>query len=122
MLDDDDSVRHVLVENLRARGYVVFQASSGEDALSAFTDIQPDLFILDFLMPGMNGAEVARRAREVRPDQKLLIISGYLDDVVLAAAVIDVPILKKPFDGAALASRVAQILNASVPTEVSQKP
>lgn len=73
-------------------------------------------------MPGMNGAEVARRARELGSDQKLLIISGYLDDVVLAAAVIDVPILKKPFDGAALASRVAQILNASVPTEVSRKP
>ena len=122
VLDDDDSVRHVVVENLRARGYVVFQASSGEDALSAFTDIQPDLFILDFVMPGMNGAEVARRARELRSDQKLLIISGYLDDAVLAGAVIDVPILKKPFDGAALASRVAQILTASVPTEVSQKP
>ena len=122
VLDDDDSVRHVVVENLRARGYVVFQASSGEDALSAFTDIQPDLFILDFVMPGMNGAEVARRVRQVRPDQKLLIISGYLDDVSLATAVLDVPILKKPFDGAALASRVAQILNASGPTEVSQKP
>lgn len=119
VLDDDDSVRDVLVENLRTRGYVVFQASRGEDALGELLNIRPDLFLLDFMMPGMNGAEVARRARELRPDQKLLIVSGYLDDVELAALVADVPVLKKPFDGPTLALRVAQVLSESEPRNVT---
>ncbi len=112
VLDDDDSVREVLVENLRARGYAVFQAADGEDALLALPDIDPDLFILDFLMPGLNGAEVARRARQIRPAQKLLIVSGHLDSGALSATVDDVEILQKPFDGPTLARRVAQILGA----------
>ena len=110
VLDDDDSVRLVIVENLRARGYVVFEATDGEDALSALSSINPDLFMLDFVMPGLNGAEVARRAREMRPDQKLLIVSGHMDKVVLDSAVDDIPILRKPFDGPTLARRVALVL------------
>jgi signal transduction histidine kinase/CheY-like chemotaxis protein len=122
VLDDDDTVRHVLVESLRAHGCVVFQASSGEDALGALADIRPDLFMLDFVMPGMNGAEVARRARKLRPDQRLLIVSGYLDEVELADLVPDVPILKKPFDGPTLALRVAQVLSASMTSTVAKAP
>ncbi|WP_340644869.1 ATP-binding protein [Phenylobacterium sp.] len=110
VLDDDESVRDVLVESLRARGYVVFQAANGEDALNALADIDPDLFVLDFLMPGLNGAEVARRARQMRPHQKLLVVSGHLDTSALEAAIEGVPILRKPFDGATLARRVAQAL------------
>ncbi|HQT53949.1 MAG TPA: response regulator, partial [Phenylobacterium sp.] len=105
VLDDDESVRQVLVENLRARGYVVFQAANGEDALNALADIDPDLFVLDFLMPGLNGAEVARRARQMRPHQKLLVVSGHLDSVALEGAIEGVAILQKPFDGPTLALR-----------------
>ena len=112
VLDDDESVRQVLVENLRARGYVVFQAANGEDALNALADIDPDLFVLDFLMPGLNGAEVARRARQMRPHQKLLVVSGHLDSVALGA-IEGVAVLQKPFDGPTLALRVAEVLRGS---------
>ena len=110
VLDDDESVRQVLVENLRAQGYVVFQSANGEDALNALAEIDPDLFVLDFLMPGLNGAEVARRARLMRPHQKLLVVSGHLDSFALEAVIEGVPVLKKPFDGPTLALRVAQVL------------
>lgn len=113
VLDDDAGVRSVVVENLRSRGYIVFEASTGEDALSALSNIVPDLLLLDFLMPGMNGAEVARRAKDIRPEQKILIISGHLDNVLLDAVVADIPILKKPFDGATLARRVTEVLRSS---------
>ncbi|MDO8325175.1 MAG: response regulator, partial [Phenylobacterium sp.] len=113
VLDDDESVRQVLVENLRARGYVVFQAANGEDALNALADIDPDLFVLDFLMPGLNGAEVARRARQMRPHQKLLVVSGHLDSVALEGAIEGVAILQKPFDGPTLALRVAEVLKGT---------
>ncbi|WP_394762711.1 response regulator [Phenylobacterium sp.] len=119
VLDDDDSVRNIVVETLRAQGYVVSEASTGEEALNALEKIDPDLFLLDFVMPAMNGAEVARRARDMRPDQKLLIISGHLDNIVLDAAVGDVSFLKKPFDGPTLALRVAQVLNETEPANLS---
>lgn len=110
VLDDDESVRQVLVETLRARGYVVFQAASGEEALDALAEIDPDLLVLDFLMPGLNGAEVARRARQMRPHQKLLVVSGHLDSMALEGAIEGVAVLQKPFDGPTLARRVAEVL------------
>ena len=119
VLDDDESVRLVLVDNLRARGYLVFQAADGEDALNALSTIDPDLFILDFVMPGLSGAEVARRARDMRPDQKLLIVSGHMDTVMLDSAVADVPVLRKPFDGQALARRVAEVLGSDAARETT---
>ena len=61
--DDDDGVRRILVETLRERGYVVSEASDGNMALGDLTKIAPDLLILDFMMPGLNGAEVARAKR-----------------------------------------------------------
>ena len=119
VLDDDESVREVLVENLRARGYVVFQAANGEDALNALAEIDPDLLVLDFLMPGMNGAEVARRARQMRPHQKLLVVSGHLDSVALEGAIAGVAVLRKPFDGPTLALRVAEVLKGKAPDRPS---
>ena len=110
VLDDDKSVREVMVQNLRTHGYVVFEASSGEDALSALVGVAPDLFVLDFLMPGLNGAEVAARARALLPDQKILIVSGYLDSGALDRLAPQIPILRKPFDGPQLAATVARLL------------
>ncbi|WP_310541410.1 ATP-binding protein [Phenylobacterium sp.] len=122
VLDDDESVRQVLVGSLRARGYVVFQAANGEDALNALAEIDPDLFVLDFLMPGLNGAEVARRARQMRPHQKLLLVSGHLDSVALEGAVAGVSVLQKPFDGPTLALRVAEVLRGKAPDRSGPVP
>ncbi len=110
VLDDDVDVRRVLVETLRSRGYLVFEAASGEDALSALPKIDPDLFMIDYLMPGLNGAEVAAMARRARPTQRILIVSGHFDGAMLDAAGPDMPVLRKPFDGPALAAAVAAAL------------
>ena len=110
VLDDDGSVRAVIVETLRARGHVVSQAATGEEALAMLGQVDPDLFILDFLMPGLNGAEVARRARTLRPHQKMMIVSGHFDQAELDAFAATLPILRKPFDGAALTTFVETLL------------
>ena len=112
VVDDDQNVREVLVENLRAAGYVVFEASQGDEALAALSSFDPDLIVLDFIMPGLNGAEVAARARHMGPDQKILMVSGHYDSVLLDAAGGDIPVLKKPFDGETLLRYVSQVLAA----------
>ena len=102
VLDDDQSVREVLVESLKAAGYDVFEASSGEQALAALPEFDPDLIVLDFVMPGLNGAEVAARVRQTRPKQKILMVSGHYNSALLRAAGGNIPVLKKPFDGETL--------------------
>ena len=111
VLDDDPEVREVVVEGLRARGYIVFQSDRGEDALRVIEGIDPDLVLLDYLMPEMNGAEVVRRVRVLRPHQRMGIISGHLDSGDLAEIASEIPILQKPFDGATLANFVTRLLN-----------
>lgn len=121
VVDDDDAVRQIIVETLRSTGYVVFESSNGGEALDALGTIDPDLVLLDFLMPGLNGAEVARRAREARPHQKLLMVSGHMDSVLVADAVSDVPVLRKPFDAGTLVQQVAEILRpVSAPAVVTE--
>jgi len=72
-------------------------------------------------MPGLNGAEVARQAREARPHQKLLMVSGHMDSVLVADAVSDVPVLRKPFDAGTLAQQVAEMLRPdSIPSVATE--
>lgn len=113
VLDDDQSVREVLVESLKAAGYDVFEASSGEQALAALPEFDPDLIVLDFVMPGLNGAEVAARVRQTRPKQKILMVSGHYNSALLRAAGGNIPVLKKPFDGETLVRHVSQAFEGS---------
>ena len=70
---------------------------------------RPDLAILDFAMPGMNGAEVAREARRLHPGLPVLFASGYADtDALQEALGNDAPLLRKPFQVSELAGLVAK--------------
>jgi DNA-binding response OmpR family regulator len=64
VVDDDPSIRHFVQVNLEARGYEVFIACNGEEALRNTEKEKPDLVILDIIMPGMNGFEVCRNIRK----------------------------------------------------------
>ncbi len=70
------SVRKMLLES---RGYRVFTAESGPDALVLFSSEDIDLVILDYLMPGMNGDVVARKMKDLRPDLPIIMFSAYVD-------------------------------------------
>lgn len=61
VVDDDAGVHEVLKEFLEAKGYAVFTASSGAEALKLVEEQRPHLILLDILMPGMDGVETARR-------------------------------------------------------------
>jgi signal transduction histidine kinase len=97
VVDDDDAVRSVIVEALTSAGFEVVEASDGRSALSLLEKVKPSAAVIDFLMPGMNGAEVARHAQARLPGLPIVFVSGYSETIALdqiAGAVV----LRKPFD------------------------
>ncbi len=110
VVDDDSAVREVTASILGELGYRVIEAGSGGAALDLL-DRNPDirLVLLDFAMPGMNGAEVSREILARRPEMPILFATGYADAAALAAADDD-QVLQKPFEEDELAYRVARCL------------
>ena len=110
-MDDDADVREIVGRVLLDLGYDVRQAASGEAALPMLGEFSPDLLIVDFAMPGMNGAEVVMAARECNAGLKILFLSGFADSEVLEAAVGAAPLLRKPFRPSELAAAVRSALD-----------
>ncbi|WP_334162192.1 response regulator [Phenylobacterium sp.] len=110
VVDDDSAVREVTAGILGDLGYGVIEAGSGGAALDVL-DREPgvDLVLLDFAMPGMNGAEVAREARARRPDVPILFVTGYADTAALEEAGED-GILRKPYLERDLAAKLKAAL------------
>jgi signal transduction histidine kinase len=113
VVDDDGDVRTTIRYALEALNYVVVEAVDGPSALARLRERRPDLAIVDFAMPGMNGAEVAREARKLHPGLPVLFASGYADTEALHDALgKDAPLLRKPFQVSELAALVAKSVAA----------
>jgi len=115
VVEDEQRVRHLTVDTLRELGYTVVQANDGEQALEQLR-VQPriDLLFTDIVMPGINGRELADRARELRPGLRVLFTTGYTRNAVVHNGMLDpgVALLGKPFNMRELAVRVRGILDA----------
>jgi signal transduction histidine kinase len=110
VVDDDRLVRRFMTESLRGLGYRVTDAQDGASALELLNAQAFDLLVVDFAMPGMNGAEVAQHARARHPNLRILVVSGYADSAALDAAVGPAAQLRKPFDLAELGAAVNEVL------------
>jgi PAS domain S-box-containing protein len=98
IIDDDPDVRRFLVDSLESLGYRIAEASDGPAGLDLLERFEPDLLLVDFAMPGMTGAEVAKAARQVRPALPIVFASGYADTFAIEEAAGDEAlILRKPF-------------------------
>ncbi len=106
VIDDDPDVRAFIVATLDEQGYRVRQASDGREALAEIARERPDLVILDFIMPGLSGADVARRILDKRPDQPILFVSGYSETDAVKRVAPGAPLLAKPFRAEALDTAV----------------
>ena len=106
LVDDDNEVREVTRAMLHELGHVVLEAGSGGAALDVLQrESGIDLLIVDFAMPGMNGAEVARLAHARQPNLPVLFVTGFADRGGLAG-VDDAYIVGKPFHYDELSSKV----------------
>lgn len=80
VVDDTDHVRRMLSSMLALDGYaVVGDAASGQSALDIIDDADPDVVVVDYKMPGMDGLDTARRIRERREGQVMILYTAYVD-------------------------------------------
>jgi CheY-like chemotaxis protein len=111
VVDDDAAVRAVTAEMLRQIGYGVAEAASGQAALDALARGEIyELVIVDIAMPGLNGIETVRRARERWPGLRVLYVTGYADAAVTGVETDDDPLIRKPFRMSELATAVNRAL------------
>jgi signal transduction histidine kinase/CheY-like chemotaxis protein len=110
LVDDDNAVRETTAGMLKDLGFKVLQAGSGGAALDILDrGGRVDLMLLDFAMPGMTGAEVARAAAVKRPGLPVLFVTGYADLAALTH-VDEHHVIRKPFEERELANRLAGVL------------
>jgi CheY-like chemotaxis protein len=110
VIDDDPDVRAFIVSALEEQGYRTRQASDGPEGLAQLELEKPDLVIVDFIMPGMSGAEVARLIRDRHPDQAVLFVSGYSETEAVKSTAPDAHLLTKPFRADALHNAVRRAI------------
>ena len=111
VVDDDAAVRAVTAEMLRQVGYGVAEAASGQAALDALSRGEIyDLAIVDMAMPGLNGIETVRRARERWPGLRVLYVTGYADAASTGLHTDDDPLIRKPFRLSELTAGVSRAL------------
>ena len=114
VVDDEEDIRELVRLNLAKEGYEVLDCDSGEEALSLSHGKQPDLIVLDLMLPGIDGIEVCRR---LKADPKtaaipvvILTAKGEEADVVAGLEVGAEDYVVKPFSGKVLAARVRRLL------------
>jgi nitrogen-specific signal transduction histidine kinase/CheY-like chemotaxis protein len=112
VIDDDPDVRAFIAAALEEQGYRVRQAPDGRDGLKQIERDRPDLVIVDFIMPEMSGAEVAKKIRAKLPEQPILFVSGYSETEAVKRTAPDAPLLAKPFRAEALHKAVRAAITA----------
>ena len=111
IIDDDPDVRTFLCDCMEALGYASVAAEDGYAGIAAFDRARPDIVIVDFAMPGLNGAEVARQLRIRDHDIPIIFATAYYDTrAIEAVAGGDAIILHKPFQIAQLQALLAETL------------
>jgi CheY-like chemotaxis protein/nitrogen-specific signal transduction histidine kinase len=117
IVDDDDLVRQILCQKVRQDGYQVVTARNGEEALVIYQEVQPDLVLMDGVMPEMDGFECCEQLQQLPGGEMtpVLMITGLDDSASLdrAYAVGAADYITKPIHWAVLRQRVKRVLNQS---------
>ena len=120
--DDEKSIRRTIVALLESESFRVAAAADGKEALEAANQKMPDLVLLDLIMPGMNGVEVLKALRALKPDLPAILITGYPDSTLVTEALKSPPItlLPKPVGKKLLLSTVRQLLYGALQTDAER--
>lgn len=113
LVEDDESVRLLIRDELCKLGYRVVEARNGIEACLVATPYigKLQLLLTDIVMPGMSGTELARHLRVIKPELSILFISGYEDDVGIGVGDTAMAYLQKPFTTEALVGTVRHLLD-----------
>ncbi|MDZ7290530.1 MAG: response regulator [candidate division KSB1 bacterium] len=116
LVEDEPTVREVAARVLREQGYHVLMAANGDEALQlakAHPQETIHLLVTDVVMPRLSGKVVADQLKVIRPDMKVLFISGYSDETTFRHGTADASLafLQKPFSPAVLAHKVREVLD-----------
>jgi CheY-like chemotaxis protein len=76
-VEDDEGVRESTAEILALNGFRLLVAQSGHEAMRLFAQEHVDVLFADIVMPGLNGIELAKQARQLRPDLKVMFMTAY---------------------------------------------
>ena len=115
LADDDEQVRDVIAEALGDSGCAVTAVSSGAAVLEALRAGDYEVVVIDFAMPGMNGADTAALVRAEHPDLPILFITGRTDLPALHG-ISGAAVLQKPFLVAELAAKLRALLDSEIDT------
>jgi CheY-like chemotaxis protein len=117
VVEDQPAVRKLTADILKRYGYDVLEVANGAEALLLSERFHSPIHVMvtDVIMPGMTGRELASRLATLRPDMKVLFISGYAGDIITHQGVLDsdVAFLSKPFAPDALAGKLRELLDAA---------
>jgi DNA-binding response OmpR family regulator len=121
-VDDEPRYLEIIRFNLESAGYRVASAASGEDALEAFTASEPDLIVLDVMLPGIDGFEVCSRVRE-RSSCPIIMLTakGAEEDKVRGLRLGADDYVTKPFSAQELLARVEAVLRRAHAPESSER-
>jgi two-component system cell cycle sensor histidine kinase/response regulator CckA len=126
VVEDAEAIRSLTLKVLTAQGYSVLVAANGTEALQvALSHSGPlHLVLTDVVMPGMGGRELAQRLSGLRPDLKLLYMSGYTGDAVVHKGMLNdgLPFLPKPFTPEDLAAKVREVLDSTASQMTERMP
>lgn len=112
LAEDEPMLRKVVRETLRHAGFAVIEAEDGAAGLEILqSDSSIDVLLTDIKMPGLNGYQLAEAGMALRPAMRVMLMTGYADEVMPDAIEnASIPILRKPFDFATLAKSVREII------------
>ncbi len=121
LAEDETVVRAFVAKALEKYGYTVLQAANGIEALAVLESHQGPIHMLltDLMMPNLNGRELAQHFNRLRPDSRVLFMSGHTDDIIFQQDLMaeGVSFIQKPFTASQLAKAMMEVLKPGVPAE-----
>lgn len=117
LIEDESSVREMLLDELTVQGHKVYEAYNGEDGLRKFLEVEPDLVLCDRAMPGMSGYEVLERIRGAHPqyeDVPFIFLTALADprDKAAVEHLRPAAYIEKPVDFNALSEKIKALLKS----------